>query len=255
MPLLEAMATNDNLRSLRRFERDDPPPYVSSTESERFDESDPTPSSRGGPMPEELKAIIERPIDDDEISAISCSFHDIIRPYHFYHSEAHRENDRLDPSRRHQPTMFVSRKGCRRMGVIARHCVKRRWEKLGVWNPQWGFAGRQVQPSDDFRMWRWRWQPDEPTEDETQAFRYSRDLVARALRLRQNLRRGEHTPVLPRSRLGQDITAAEAESFLISRPWFVFEIELAEEGQRHCRLPFEDQVRYPCEIRAQVVEW
>ncbi|KAK3382007.1 hypothetical protein B0H63DRAFT_217895 [Podospora didyma] len=40
VPVLEAIAVNDNLRSLRRFERDDPPPYVSSTESEELDDAD-----------------------------------------------------------------------------------------------------------------------------------------------------------------------------------------------------------------------
>jgi len=66
-PVLEAIAVNDNLRSLRRFERDDdPPPYVSSAESEELDDADspppppPPPAPRDRSIPGELIAILER---------------------------------------------------------------------------------------------------------------------------------------------------------------------------------------------------
>lgn len=62
IPVLEALEANDNLhnRSLRRFERDDPPPYASSTESEEFNDGSLAPPPRGE-LPEELKAIMEQP--------------------------------------------------------------------------------------------------------------------------------------------------------------------------------------------------
>ena len=75
IPALEAIAINDNLRSLRRFERDDPPPYVSSTEPEELDDADLFPPPQGRPMPGELKAIMERPIDDEEVHRISYFLH------------------------------------------------------------------------------------------------------------------------------------------------------------------------------------
>ena len=256
IPVLEAIAVNDNLRSLYRFERDDPPPYVSSTESEELDDADLIPPPQGRPMPEELKAIMERHIDDNELNRISCFMHSIVRPDDLYYSEAKREDDRVDNYHRGpRPQMFKELNGIRRRGVIVRHLVKRRWEKLGVWNPKWGFAGRKVQPSDNFRRWTWRWQPDGAADDSNRAYRNARALVARALRLRQNLRRGEHAPVLPRSRLGQDTTAAQAEAFLISRPWFVFQIEMAEERMRYQRLSVEDERRYPYSAQNQVIKW
>ncbi|KAI0976971.1 hypothetical protein F4678DRAFT_456251 [Xylaria arbuscula] len=142
--------------------------------------------------------------------------------------------------------MFRRLNGARRQGVIVRHNVKRRWEKLGVWNPEWGFAGRKMQRNDCSRTWKWTWQQhDRPDGADPDA----RELVARALRLRRNLRRGEHAPMLPRSRPGQDTTAAQAEAFLISQ------IELAEERARYYRLSLEDKERYPYSGRNQVIEW
>lgn len=96
--------------------------------------------------------------------------------------------------------------------------------------------------------WEWRWEPHEPTS-------YRERLIARAMRLRQHLRRGESAPVLPRSRLEHDATASQAESFLISRPWFAFDIEVIEEQIRYWRLPHHQRLFYPHSVRRQVIEW
>lgn len=253
LPVLEAIAANDNLRSLRRFERDDPPPYVSSTESEELDPADLIPPPRGRPMPEELKAIMERPFDDDELNDIAFSLENIVYPDWIYYKEAWSEDYRLDMGCRGPlPQMFRGMNGSRREGVIVRHNVKRRWEKLGVWNPEWGFAGRKMQPEDYARMWKWTWQQHDRPDGYNPI---ARDLVARALRLRRNLRRGEHAPMLPRSHPGQDTTVAQAEAFLISRPWFIFAVESAEEWARYYRLSIEDRRRYPYSSRSQVIKW
>ena len=109
---------------------------------------------------------------------------------------------------------------------------------FGIWNPKWGFAGRIVHPNDNAYRWKWRWK--QQAADDSESAGCARDtqteqLVARALRLRQHLRRGENAPVLPRSCLEQDAAASQAESFLISRPWFIFRIEIAEERTRYDR--------------------
>ncbi|KAI1347199.1 hypothetical protein F5Y01DRAFT_307762 [Xylaria sp. FL0043] len=258
VPALEAIAANDNLRSLRRFERDEPPPYASSTESEELDDVDIFPPPQGGPMPEELKAIMERPLTNDELHFITLHLEPFVYPDKIYYREAKREHDRLGSYHRGpRPLMFQRLNGQRRQGVIVRHLVKRRWEKLGIWNPDWGFAGRKVQPRDDARRWKWAWQQHERPGADTDPGapdRYARELVERALRLRQALRHGEHAPVLPRSHPGPDTTAAQAEAFLISRPWFIFEVEVAEQFERYYRLSIQDRQRYPRSIRRQVVE-
>ncbi|KAJ9130070.1 hypothetical protein NKR23_g12365 [Pleurostoma richardsiae] len=181
-------------------------------------------------MPDELKALMEEPLSQDELDSISGFMHELPRPEKFYYTEAWRADRRFESNCPWpRPLMFQRLNGSRREGVIVRHLVKRRWEKLGVWNSQWGFAGRKIQPGDDFHRWTWWWEPEGAADDCGRKYREGRELVARALRLRQNLRRGEHAPVIRRSHLGPDATAAEAEAFLISRPWFIFQIEVAEE--------------------------
>ncbi|KAI1120099.1 hypothetical protein F5Y10DRAFT_259102 [Nemania abortiva] len=140
-------------------------------------------------------------------------------------------------------------------GIFVRHFIKRRWEKLGIWNPHWGFAGRNLDASDDFSKWTWRWQPDGAKDGESPDH-YARGLVLRALRLRQNLLRGECAPVMPRSHLEQDVVADVAEAFLISRPCFLFQIEVAEEEMRFARLSPSQETSYPSSTpRDEVIKW
>ena len=259
IPVLEAYAENDYLRNraLRRFERDEPPRYVSSTPS-------PVPDVRGcltpvevGPLPDDLRAIMDRPIEDIEFNRITYNQLELALPRKFYYIEVKREEDRLDKYSRTKTTMFRGSDGIRRLGVMARHNVKRRWEKLGVWNPEWGFPGRKMQPSDDIIKWKWRWQQHDLDGSGSGDVKgpTAQQLVARALRLRQNLRRGEKAPAIPRSHLKQDVTASEAELFIISRPWFIFQLEVSEECQRYERLSWEDQRRHPPAVFDQVIEW
>ncbi|KAF2240530.1 hypothetical protein BU26DRAFT_207337 [Trematosphaeria pertusa] len=250
VPLLEAIAANDHLRnrSLRRFERDDPPPYAESTESEEFDDAPPPPLR--GELPEELQAIMDRPICTDELKRYGLE--STLQPGDFYYSEAMLEKSRV--TRYRANNIFRGVEGSRRLGVLVRHNVKRRWEKLGVWNPEWGFPGRRVQPNDDVFRWKWPWQQHEADGSEPSDL-YTQQLLARALHLRQGLRRGESSPVIPRSHLKRDASVSEAESFIISRPWFIFQVEIAEERARHFRLSNEQRQRYPHSAHMQVIEW
>lgn len=256
MPRLEAIASNDNLRHLRRFERDNPPPYVSSTESSDH-EADFMVPPLCLQIPTELQAVMERPINDFEAELIASSVEQRLRPHDSYYSESKFERRRFEENipRWPLPEEFRTRNFHRRMGVVVRHNVKRRWEKLGVWNPDWGFAGRQVQPRDEWDDWKWWWEPATPVNGLGSGSNYQYELAARAVRLRQNLARGEYAPVVPRSRPGQDTTAAEAEAFLISRPWFIFQLEVAEEAHRFQRLSNEGHGRHSYSARQQVIKW
>ena len=151
VPALEAIAANDNLHSLHRFKHNDPPPYASSTKSEELDNVDLIPPTRSGPIPKELKALIGYPLSKDELETISDFIYKLPHPDNFYYTEAQRKDYRLNTDRRSpQPKMFRDLNNTQRQGIIIRHLVRRRWQKLGVWNINWGFAGRKVKPSDDF---------------------------------------------------------------------------------------------------------
>ncbi|EFY85259.1 hypothetical protein MAC_08719 [Metarhizium acridum CQMa 102] len=256
MPVLQAIASNEHLRHLRRFERDDPPPYVSSTESSDH-EADFMVPPRCRQIPEELQAVMERPIDDYEAKLIASSLRQHLRPYDFYYAEAKFEESRFEENipKGPLPPEFRTLNFSRRKGVVVRHNVKRRWEKLGVWNPDWGFAGRQMQPRDKYQDWKWWWEPAMAVNDLGSGNDYEYELAARAVRLRQNLARGEYAPVVPRSHPGHHTTAAEAEAFLISRPWFIFQLEMAEEAHRYMRLSNEGHGRYSYSVQDQVIKW
>lgn len=109
--------------------------------------------------------------------------------------------------------------------------------------------------SDEFKKWTWWWQPEGAADDFNRSRLNAAELVKRALDLRQNLQRGEHAPVIPRSHPGEHTTPSEAEAFLLSRPWFVFGLEVAEERKRLRRLEMSDWDRYEYSPRAQVVKW
>jgi hypothetical protein len=259
IPTPVALAENEKHRNRslgRRFERDNPPPYASSTESEsEFDSFFAPPRPRD--MSEELKSIMEKEISDDELNSIAYDMRTWSDPVSFYLTEAKLEEDRLNryPFR----SRFIQLKGSRRLGVIVRHNVKRRWEKLGVWNPDWGFPGSNAQPSDDAREWRWRWEQQYSAADGSKSGWSMMDarrlLVKRASQLRQSLRRGEGVSIIPQSRLDQDVTVSKAESFINSRPWFLFQIEIAEERERYCRIPLQQRLLYPHSAKDQVIKW
>ncbi|KAH9887502.1 hypothetical protein F4778DRAFT_756927 [Xylariomycetidae sp. FL2044] len=243
--LFGPVPANNNLHPPHRslFGSDPPPPY----------EPPPDPAIM---TVQQMDALMEPPITDEERDHIVRSIKEIALPAHFYHGNAMGELSRLSKSYPgSRPEMFTDLTGSRREGVIVRHLVKRHWERLGLWNPKWGFAGRDFNSADDYKRWTWWWQAVGEADDLSQLHQKAADLVSRALRLRRNLRRGEHVPDLPRSPPLPGATAAEGEAFLISRPWFVFGLEVAEEKRRRQRLPIDDQNRYPFLPIRQVMEW
>ncbi|KAI1125401.1 hypothetical protein F5Y10DRAFT_279500 [Nemania abortiva] len=256
VPTLEAIAANNSLRTLRD-DRDDPSPYVLPSESGERSDGCPVPRlPEGSPMSEELQAIMERPIDDDELNIIPHIIATDLVPKEIFCHEVKHENERVSEYISDlKPPVFRGQNGVRRRGVIARHNVKRRWQKLGVWNPEWGFGGSGIQPGDSLDRWSWRPRPEGVSDDVNRSYDEAAELAARALRLRQNLRRGERTPMSPWPHLSQDTTAAQDVEFLITRPWLTFQLEVAEEEARRQRLPIQDQDRCPHSPNTQVINW
>ena len=235
IPALEYLAANNDARNsmLSRFERDEPPPYVSSTESEEFDDGLLTPQP--DTLPEELQTIVDQPLDQREKAKIAHNLGSWVDGASRYRAEARLEEFRLTRYMNHN--LFRGEYGKRRLRIMIRHNIKRRWSKLGVWNPEWGIPGRlNEQPEDEDIEWMWKWEHDITGEHQ-----HGKHLVRRALDLRQNLRRGETCPVQPHSHLQLDATASQAESFIISRPWFTWNLDVSEESSRIFRLPLKYQ--------------
>lgn len=253
VPALERLAENDPLRehSLRRFDRDDPPPCTSSTEDD-YEEEDVPPA-------DEITRILNEPLTDKEFKLVAHRLDWQLDPGPRYNLELEFELERLDRSARdcteNTRKYFLqygsaqdNRAGHARTNILARRNVKRRWQKLGVWNPAWGIPGREDNPlpKEDEGAWKWPWQHDDAvaetgsrrrTEGQpASAARSPRHAVIRALELRRGMRQTDHSPVIPRSHLGKDASASQAESFITSRPWFMFEVENKEMTERRFRV-------------------
>ncbi|CAH0023453.1 unnamed protein product [Clonostachys rhizophaga] len=113
-----------------------------------------------------------------------------------------------------------------RQSIIIRHYIKKRWERLGVWNHLWGIPGR-LNPGeiDHTDFWVWDW-------ERTYADRDPDHPLRRMLRLRQGLWQGQAGPRHPHGTLASDASIREAEAFLLSRPFFMLRLEEYEEIQR-----------------------
>ncbi|OAA61211.1 hypothetical protein SPI_05235 [Niveomyces insectorum RCEF 264] len=197
--------------------------------------------------------IMEHPLDDAEMSIVVSLLPRMALPQLIYTWDFWHEYKSLERRcRGRYPKFLKGKNALLRENIICHHYVRRRWEKLGVWNPTWRYTNPFRERRDDWCRWAWRWQT-ETSGDKVDRRRHSRDVVARGVHLRRNLRRGEKTPILPRSHPGPDATAAEAEAFLVSRPWFQFSVEVAEERVRSMRLANNKNNAIRCQER--VVEW
>ncbi|KAI0118160.1 hypothetical protein GGR51DRAFT_498329 [Nemania sp. FL0031] len=269
VPTLEQLAANPNhLNSSlnNRFERDDPPPYVSSSESEGEEAlHHPILALSREAALEKFKDLLSKPLNDNETQSLMETLDRIgvYSPGERYLLEAKREHYRVSDFWRssfwtdgsansHVHDLLKGPRGYERRDVIVRHNIRKRWQRLGIWNPEWGIPILGIwnhefwnpdwgipsrvnkQPNDNIKDWKWKWQsPTDPPPSDP------RHPISRAVQLRKNLAYGEHAPPPPRSHLRDDSSASEAESFIISRPWFIFEIEKFEFRERDRRIPVE----------------
>lgn len=135
--------------------------------------------------------------------------------------------------------IFLNRLGLKRERILVRAIIRRRWQKLGIWNKDWGIEPQIGGTNDrvnEFdcltqpRMWDWSWGENrELMEDESNPNQ-------RAVLQRAGLRRGEFVKPSPQSIPTALCSQSEGESFIISRPWFQFELEMLEEKCRKERL-------------------
>ena len=121
LPVLEALAADNNLRNgfLTRF-GDDPPPYAESTESEELDNAPPPPPR--GELPEELQLIMDKPIRTGELDRYKLE--STLQPGHVYYTEAHLEELRVSRYKANSKLYRVA--GSQRLGMLIRYNVKRR---------------------------------------------------------------------------------------------------------------------------------
>ncbi|CAH0002319.1 unnamed protein product [Clonostachys byssicola] len=111
--------------------------------------------------------------------------------------------------------------GARRLRVLARRNIRKRWKKMGVWNSAWGIPCREPpEPNDSTFYWRWEWQHGEFAAEATSLSSPAAKThpIASALLSRQGLRFGECQYRPPLSHPTEQTSPSEAMSFIASRP-------------------------------------
>ena len=97
-----------------------------------------------------LEGIVSLPLTEDELRLAQKDFEHLYPAYSArrrYESEARNEEIcgiNRDPGIRDPKIreMLTGRAGQRRRKVFIRHRIKKRWDRHGVWNPEWGIPGR-----------------------------------------------------------------------------------------------------------------
>ncbi|CAH0032711.1 unnamed protein product [Clonostachys rhizophaga] len=225
-PALERFCSNPDHS---RFERDAPPLFVRTSIWRVPGMAAATPDD--GAYERKMEELFAPHLDHME-QEIALGTAQGIRLYHpsaVYAREEkfeiHRMANSVD-SCRHKYVEGAS--GVRRLRVLARRNIRKRWKKMGVWNPAWGIPCREPsEPNDSTWDWRWEWQHGE--------------FAAKATSLSSPAAK-THPP--PLSHLTEQTSPSEAVSFIASRPWFVFGIEQTEWETRLLRLPTVRDKKY-----------
>lgn len=168
MPALQRMQDDPGFLEYRerRFERDDPPPPYSSRSTTRESTPDPLPQTQGNI---DLAKLLRQPLSDHEIDMVRYTFR--LSGYGArdrYNAEEDQEKERISRawSRRDENYVplyrgpdLIGRPGQERKYIMIRHSIKKRWEKLGVWDPKWGVPSGEFGSFQDGygpESWPWR---------------------------------------------------------------------------------------------------
>lgn len=248
-PALERFCSNPDHS---RFERDAPPLFVRSPEGLSIwrvpGMAAATPDD--GSYERKMEELFAPHLDNME-QEIALDTAQGIRLYH--PSAVYAREEKFEMHRMANSVDFCRHKyvegasGVRRLRVLARRNIRKRWKKMGVWNPAWGIPCREPsEPNDSTWDWRWEWQHGEFAVKATSISSHAAKThpIASALLSRQELQFGECRYPPPLSHLTEQTSPSEAVSFIASRPWFVFGIEKTEWETRLLRLPTVRDKKY-----------
>ena len=272
MSNLQDMADNSDLLEWvrdRRFNRDGPPSYRSLSPDGDGGSGNPRrwAMSAADKIIAEIDELVRRPLNEQELRETQQHFetwHPAYHPGRRYDLEASQDaalDAKGDPGpsetegRAIAAAAAVGRAEKLRQRVLIRHRIKQRWQKLGVWNPEWGIPGRVDEgPQDQTATWKWRWQGDTPDRGYGSMWKpyLPQHPNSRAVRLRLALRPGERGPLPPRHSLAADATKGTAEFFITSRPWYVLGLDEEEERTRLNRIPYSREGYYDLNQAAHV---
>ena len=245
-------------RRRHRFDDDDPPPPYSSGGSTEL----PTPEPFSPVAHDiDIDELLRKPFSDKEIRHFGWKVKHYL-PCSRYKDEFDQERNRIDREWRRRDANYIplyrgpdliGRAGQQKLPIMIRHSIKKRWKRLGVWDPEWGIPNSlRDGPKDNDYLWYWKWDRKQSYRDreydrqphEVQLASWpSRDEELpheRSVRLYLE-RQDEWNEALDRQPSDAngptEVYVDDGESMITSRPWYVWKLEVAEEDVRLSRDP------------------
>ena len=250
-------------RTRRRFDADEPPPPCSPATIT----DPPSPTFFAQRSEHEINELVRQPLDNEELYWVRKSF----GAYHAgarFRKEARQEEQRIrdewgkrDEYWRplYRGPDLIGRPGMERLEIMVRNGVRKRWERLCVWNPEWGMPGRVNKgANDNTAEWRWKWEKPRQVHVSRGLKEYEEEKEkwptqdkegpnARAIRrlLQSKGQWGErYGPALAEDSHATEVDIDPDESRITSRPWFWWDLEVGEEVKRLRRAPHLDMPVY-----------
>jgi hypothetical protein len=231
MPLLQRMHDDPAFLERQRVRPDFHYPSMDSADpSTRFS----TPDSSTPLTDAQTDELLQKPLTDKEINLFRREMKKYA-PHHRYQEEARQERVQID-----RDSSSVYGRGL--LVGVPRHRIKKRWERLGLWNPKWGVPDRPYHRPDDVTInWKWMWDQRRNRNVRKHTWPSQDQEVPdeRAVRLHLE-ERGDWNEVLRPQPAENDhsteVQVDDRELFVTSRPWYVWNLEAAEERVRLRRL-------------------
>lgn len=216
----------------------------------------------GDPLPLEVAEIFDAPLTYSELvewnSQMRMLRHPGYRYAYEYCIELGRVRRVLQASRAkmsaHATLLRLQKE---REPIAIRYRIRKRWQELGIWNSNWDIPYHHprtftANPYNEQAEWKWRWETEKVHEPDFWV--KHRDQGSDA---------SFNLGISP-TKVAEGASMREAEAFIVSRPWLIYEMHKAENEIRFKRVPDElrtgigradaprgDQVRRRWEERGQ----
>jgi len=225
-----------------------PPPYSSYTSTQPA-----TPTFRVQLTAEETDELVRRPLNNEELFRFRRGLR-AYRPAHQFDVEAKKERERIYDEWRKRDSMgrrlyrgpdLLRRPGNQRMDIMVRNSIRKRWEALGIWNPEWGIPIMGLRFGDNCHPdeWSWKWRT-RPVRGKYQTRPFAEQVASwpprdeehvdeRAIR-RYFENKGQWVETQAPSNSDTAVTAEDEfdqnEARITTRPWYQWAMEVLEEA-------------------------
>lgn len=188
------------------------------------------------PLQLEVAQIIDAPLADQERLELNWKIEELRRPGNRYAYEYCIEKHRISrifqtSKAKMNPRVTLLGLQEEREPIFIRHRIRKRWQELGIWNPAWDVAFLPCfEGPDPCRIstpaeWEWEWESEK------------RRRPGPWVKHRDQASDAPFNLSISPAKVAEGASMREAEAFIVSRPWLVYEMHKAENKIRFKRIP------------------